>query len=301
MTLHHLEIFAAVCRTMSMTRTAEELNMTQPAVSKTIRELEMFYHTLLFDRIGRRLYLTDAGQKLLSYTEEILARYKESVSLLRDGSSFTDCSLSVNLTVGESVLSDLCNIIAQENPAVSLHVSVLNVSSIAAQLKANTCDIAITDYMDEPFFSSEYLYSEQLSFYASDAFSPSRILSGDEFRSLRLLLREEGSGNRRAADSFLEAIDYPLSSAWIGSSDNVLLELAEAGLGAALLPDSCVSRLSDTRLHRIEAEGFTFQRKFYLVHMNNHYLNKGVLACMESIRHFAKCLTGTDRRQTAKR
>lgn len=62
MTLRHLEIFSAVCAQESFTRAAEQLNMAQPAVSLAIRELEVFYNVRLFERMNRRVYLTEAGR-----------------------------------------------------------------------------------------------------------------------------------------------------------------------------------------------------------------------------------------------
>ena len=65
MTLRHLEIFRSVCQAESITLAAEHLNMTQPAVSQAIRELESFYRTKLFERMNRRIYITESGRTLL--------------------------------------------------------------------------------------------------------------------------------------------------------------------------------------------------------------------------------------------
>ena len=84
MTLRHLEIFSAVCAQESFTRAAEQLNMAQPAVSLAIRELEVFYNVRLFERMNRRVYLTEAGRTLRQYADTVLSQFQESVEVLRE-------------------------------------------------------------------------------------------------------------------------------------------------------------------------------------------------------------------------
>ncbi|MEI3128609.1 MAG: LysR family transcriptional regulator [Oscillospiraceae bacterium] len=84
MKLRHLTIFRAVCQTESITLAAEHLNMTQPAVSLAVRELEDFYGVQLFERMNRRIYITEAGRTLLQYADTILSQYAESVQVLQE-------------------------------------------------------------------------------------------------------------------------------------------------------------------------------------------------------------------------
>lgn len=72
MTLRHLEVFRAVCARESITLAAEHLNMTQPAVSLAVKELEAFYGVQLLERMNRRIYITDAGRSLLQYADAVL-------------------------------------------------------------------------------------------------------------------------------------------------------------------------------------------------------------------------------------
>ena len=79
MTLRHLEVFRAVCARESITLAAEHLNMTQPAVSLAVKELEAFYGVQLLERMNRRIYITDAGRSLLQYADAVLTQFEESV------------------------------------------------------------------------------------------------------------------------------------------------------------------------------------------------------------------------------
>ena len=100
MNIRHLEIFLAVCEHMSISKAAESLYLSQPAVSIAIKELEDYYNCRLFDRISRKIYLTASGEKLLNYAHVILGQIEESVTSLRDDTLTKSCHMGVNVTVG---------------------------------------------------------------------------------------------------------------------------------------------------------------------------------------------------------
>ena len=94
MTLRHLMIFSTVCRLGSITQAAEELNMAQPSVSLAIRELESYYGIRLFERMHRRLYITEAGERLYGYANSILTQCKEAKeagAVVNNASDRTQC------------------------------------------------------------------------------------------------------------------------------------------------------------------------------------------------------------------
>ena len=289
MTLRHLEIFLAVCRFMSMTKAADSLHMTQPAVSKAIAELEVFYHKTLFDRIGRRLYLTEAGSALQNYASGILSRYEESVTYLRDGSSFQSCRLSVNVTAAETILADLCLMLQKEIPDLNLKLSVDNAAAIERQLRSNECDIAILDRREDLMFESVPLYRESVCFAASDQIFDGSALTEEQLLSHRLLLREPGSGTRACVEGWLQKISFPAGQIWQCTSDEVILEMAEKGLGIAVLPESYLSRHA-SRTHPVSAGDEPFVRRFYLVHLRSKYLNQSTLQCIRLIEQFCSGL-----------
>lgn len=290
MTLRHLEIFLTVCRTMSMTKAAEQLNMSQPAVSKAIAELEDFYHAVLFDRIGRRICLSEAGTALKNYADTILSQYDESIAFLRDGSAFQNCRLGVNVTVGETILSDLCLYIEKEVPGIRLRVNVHNSAVIEQQLRDNDCDIAIIDRHDDPAFAAVPLYKENLVFAAASRLIPQSHILREDLGRYRLLLREAGSGNRSCIDPWLQKVSFPSSRIWESSSDEALLNMAEAALGIAVLPQSFLAAHRTNAVHTVAVGGEPFVRRFYLLSMNGKYLNQNTRQCMKAIADFCSCI-----------
>ena len=149
MTIRHMQIFRAVCEQKNVTRAAELLGMTQPAVSIAIRELESYYNAKLFDRIGRRIYLTEAGQALLGYADAILSQFDEATQVLRSGTSFMRCRLGVNVSVGETILPDILDCLEDRIPGIKVEIYIGNTRNIEHRLSANDIDIAIADCIAE--------------------------------------------------------------------------------------------------------------------------------------------------------
>lgn len=286
MTLRHLEIFMAVCRSMSMTQAAKDLNMTQPAVSKAVSELETFYNVSLFDRLNRRIYLTEAGEALRQYASDVITRFNESVSVLRDRTAFQTCRLCVNVTVAESILPQLVKQISQKLPLLDLQIGIHNSSAIESMLRNNECDIGIIDHRNDQLFDSVFLYEEALGLFASRQYCAKTEMEQEELLNYRLLLRESGSGNRNATESLLQTISYPSSQIWESSSDQALISLAENHMGITILPHSCVRNLRT--LHEIHLENVQLKRRFHLVSLRNKYLNLQIRSCMDIIHDFCK-------------
>lgn len=107
MTLRHLMIFSTVCRLGSITQAAEELNMAQPSVSLAIRELESYYGIRLFERMHRRLYITEAGERLYGYANSILTQCKEAKEELRDMHGYMKLKIGINVSFGAGEMTDM--------------------------------------------------------------------------------------------------------------------------------------------------------------------------------------------------
>ena len=105
MTIRHLKIFLSVCEnSFHTTKAAEELHMTQPAVSLAIKELEQHYGVILFDRIGRRLKITEAGQRLMEYSSHIISLFDDMEKGMKDWDSFGIIRIGASITIGSQFL-----------------------------------------------------------------------------------------------------------------------------------------------------------------------------------------------------
>ena len=104
MTLRHLKIFVAVAETKSMSAAARRCFITQPTVSQTIHELEEHYHTILFERLSRKLYITEAGKNLLSHARQVIDQFEQLEQSMAMIPSHSACA-SARPSQSESVCS----------------------------------------------------------------------------------------------------------------------------------------------------------------------------------------------------
>ena len=181
-----MQIFRAVCEQKNVTRAAELLGMTQPAVSIAIRELESYYNAKLFDRIGRRIYLTEAGQALLGYADAILSQFDEATQVLRSGTSFMRCRLGVNVSVGETILPDILDCLERRIPGIKVEIYIGNTRNIEHRLSANEIDVAIADCIAE---SSDRQIED---FYVGEV---SVVASPEMAEKIYCSLNERGEGH----------------------------------------------------------------------------------------------------------
>ena len=149
MTLRHLQIFKTVCEKMSVTAAAEALGMTQPAVSIAVRELEGFYGVRLFDRIGRKIYLTEPGRRLQTDAEAILSRFAASLESIRGGAGESACRIGANATVAECFLAPLLSALQAAVPSTAFSVFIGNSREIEQKLSENALDLALLDTVGE--------------------------------------------------------------------------------------------------------------------------------------------------------
>ncbi len=201
MTLRHLSIFKTVCELGSITVTADKLNMSQPAVSIAIRELETFYDTKLFERMNRQIYITETGKLLCQYADTILAQFDESVDVIRNDKTSLTCRIGVNVTCAETYLSAWIQKIKSEIDGIMLNVHVSNASEIERMIADNKIDIAIVDSIPgQTKFESRLLYSEKMCVVCSPDLHTDKMTIAD-LHTKPLLLREKGSGTRNSVEA----------------------------------------------------------------------------------------------------
>ena len=206
MTLRHLEIFSAVCAQESFTRAAEQLNMAQPAVSLAIRELEVFYNVRLFERMNRRVYLTEAGRTLRQYADTVLSQFQESVEVLRESGAQGACRFGVHVTLGETRLAGILAHLAEALPEITVRASIHNSRETERMILQNELDFAVVDNVTvSPHYLVEPLCGEELAAVCAPGYLEGKnSLTLAELAEERLLLRERGSGTRNSVDAGLQ-------------------------------------------------------------------------------------------------
>lgn len=273
MTIRHFQIFNTVCTTGSFTEAAQQLNMTQPAVSMAIKELEANYRTKLFERANRRIFLTEAGNMLRSYSENIVTQTDEAEAVLRDSAGFKKCRIGVNVAAGENFLSDMLDRIGRMIPEAEISVVIGSNGDIEKKLYSNEIDIAVTDYRkDDDNICSKKVYCDPQVVICNPALYDKSSITVEELSEQRLLLRETGSGSRNCADAVFNSCDVTVTPFVESSSTLGIINAAKHGYGFGIVSEKIADNFADEKLKKVHIEDIKAERQYYLSYNRKKFM-----------------------------
>ncbi|SEM06324.1 DNA-binding transcriptional regulator, LysR family [Bosea lupini] len=243
MTLEQLRIFVAVAEREHVTRAAAELNLTQSATSAAIAALEHRHAVKLFDRVGRRIVLTDAGRLFLNEARAILARAATGERVLSDlaGLKRGRLSLAASQTVGNYWLPRRLALFRARHPGIETPLVIGNTETVAAAIHDGLADIGFVEgEIDDPLLAQETVAKDDLAIVVAPGhpWAGKERVAPAEFVESRWVLREPGSGTRQALEAVLAGAGRSVADL------DVLLELpaneavrtaVDAGSAAALM------------------------------------------------------------------
>lgn len=276
MTVRHMKIFKTVCECgCSVTKAAEKLNMTQPAVSLAVSELENYYGIKLFDRISRRLYLSEAGKMFLEYANTITLTFDDMEKRIRSWEKTGVVRVGASISIGAMLMPEYVKKFAAENPDTKVTVKINRSEELEALLFENKLDFALIEGIvhDQNLVYEDFM-EDRLALVAAKGF-PKDTIKKEEIYTYDFLLREKGSGTREIFESTLTSVSCPLPEpAWESMSTAALINAAEAGLGVAVVPyRMAVERLKSGSIREIHIENIKFTRKYKLVYHKNKKLS----------------------------
>ena len=239
MTLRHMRIFQKIYEKQSVTRAAEELHMTQPAVTRALQELERYYGLRLFERLGRRLTVTEAGRRMYDYALHLTETFDTMEKSLRDWERQGVLRVGASVCLGCSMLPELAGAFRRLHPGVEMRVRVANGELLCRDLLENRLDLALLEGEENgtgltltPIGSSEMA----LIVPARHPLAEAARVTLAEAAAYPLLLRETGSATRRFLDQLLLSRGLTVQPAWESASTQAILAAVREGLGITLLP-----------------------------------------------------------------
>ena len=268
-----LKVFQSVAYNLSFTKASNELFITQPAISKHIKELESEFEVKLFNRIGNKISLTPAGNILLAYTERIISLHNEIKFELSQLNGSTEGSLRIGAssTIAQYVIPAALAKFNKRFPEIKLSLINGNTESIENRLLKNEIDVGIVE--GKPTNSdirySSFLNDELFVFTSAQNTAIPNSVTNNEFLRLPLVLRERGSGT-------LEIIEKSLQQGQISPKQlNVLLFLGsteaiksfiKTGNGVGIVSRFAIEQdLSNHIFRLINTSGLKFNRQFYFI------------------------------------
>lgn len=270
MTIRHLRIFVAVAETGKMSAAAERCFVTQPTVSQAIRELESHYKAALFDRLGKKLYITEAGERLLDYARKVLSQFDVLETNMAELHKAEQLRIGATITVGACLLSAVLNDLKQLHPALRTYACVANTSIIERKLLSSELDVALVEgIITSPELVAVPVVDDFLVLAAAKdhPLASRREIRAEELAEYDFVMREKGSGTRRLFEEYMERRRVRCRIAWEATClDAFKSAILYNGCLAAVSVRLVEEEVKSGRVHVIRSAESDWNRSFYLVY-----------------------------------
>lgn len=238
-TLNQLQIFLRVVQTKSVTKAAEELHLTQPAVSIQLKNFQDQFDIPLTEVVGRKIYITDFGFEIAEAAENIINQvyainYK---TLTYKGQLSGRLKISV-VSTGKYVMPYFLSDFMQENSGVELIMDVTNKNKVIESLENNEVDFALVSILPNNLNIEKLDLLRNKLYLVGNASSKltNKKYSKDIFKELPLIFREKGSGTRQTMESFIDRNNISVLKKMELTSNEAVKQSVLAGLGYSIMP-----------------------------------------------------------------
>ena len=283
LTLRQLQVFEKVAKHLNYSRAAEELYLSQPAVSMQIKQLEGHIGLPLFEQMGKKIFLTEAGRELFHYARNIAQQLAEMEAVFDEmkGLGQGKLTLSVVNTANyftPQLLARFC----QRYPDINVILQVANRDAVLKQLADNSTDLAIMgqppeglDLIAEPFLDNPLVV-------IAPPDHPLAKLNRVKFARLAeetFLSREKGSGTRSAMERIFSQHKIQPRISMEMETNEAIKQAVQAGMGLGILSlHSIELELETGRLAMLNVEYFPLLRHWYVAHRSNKRLSSAALS-----------------------
>lgn len=264
--------FLSLCKNMSFTKTADELNITQPAVSQHIKYLEEMYNTKLIEFNGKKMYVTKAGKMLFNAATTMFndsIHLKENISLIKKERK--QLSFGVTLTIGEYVIPSIVESIINKYTDTNINIKVANTKELFEDISNGKIDFALIEgYFDK----SEYDY---ITYSVEDyiAVSGEKIVvnSIEDLLEQKIVVREVGSGTREICEKILQVYNLKIDD-FKGKVEinNIMAikKMVEKNIGISFMYKRVVNdELKSEKLYEIKIRNLAVKHNFTFVWRKN--------------------------------
>jgi len=270
-TLHQLKIFDTLARYMSVARTAEALHLTPPAVSIQVKHLSEAAGQPLLERVGKRLYLTPAGELVADACHDLFARMERLSQDLAALSGVEKGSLRLAIiTTAKYFVPRLLGDFCTGHPGIEVSLFVGNRQAVLERLAHNQDDLYVLGQPPGqvrvtalPFAPNPLVAIA----YPGHPLAGERAVSPPRLAQEPFIAREQGSGTRLACEEFFQHHRAPLNLRMELGSNEAIKQTVAGRLGVSILSKSAVrAELASGEIVLLDVQGLPLQRRWYLVH-----------------------------------
>ncbi len=269
-----LQVFNTVAKRLNFTKAAEELFITQPAVTKHIQEIENHFKVKLFERNGTKIKLTPAGETLLQHTDQLFAVYR---NLEFELNTFTQqrtgkLRIGASTTVAQYVLPPVLAAFHKKFNNIKVTLTINNTEQIEQALQNKNIDLGIIEGQSKNnLFKYTEFVKDELVLVANinHPLAKKDMIKPDELLEIPLLLREPGSGTLEVLAHALKPLGIKISQLQnemeLGSTESMKLYLLNSNAMAFLSVHSILKELQNKECCIIDVKGLTIERHFYFI------------------------------------
>lgn len=288
MTLRQLSLFDCVARHMSFTRAAEEMCLTQPAVSIQLKQLEEHMGLPLFEKVGKKMFLTEAGAELQNACDDIFSRLDSLEMSLTQMKGIMHGRLRIAVVTSAKYFAPhLLGEFHRNYPEVDISLVVTNRDQVLQRLYANEDDLVLVAQVpdDGRLLSYPFLDNPMVPVVAPDhPLAGSKGLKADVLASDTFLMREQGSGSRKAIEDHLRELGVQLSRKMELGSSETIKQGVMAGLGLSILSRHSIAlELATGCLVELDVETFPWVRSWCVVHHRDKKLSPAAQAFVDHL------------------
>ncbi|PSB02726.1 LysR family transcriptional regulator [Merismopedia glauca CCAP 1448/3] len=277
-TMHQLRVFEVVARHCSYTRAAEELFLTQPTVSMQMKQLTQAVGLPLFEQIGKRLYLTDAGQKLYTTCKDIFDRLSQFEMDIADMKGMKQGQLKLStVTTTKYFLPRILGPFCDRYPGIDVSLKFTNHEGIQQYLHENSSDLYILSQVPENLDVVSYKVIENplvvLAPY-NHPLTKERQIPIARIAEEPFIMRESGSGTRQVVQKLFDRHDLKLKVRLELSSNEAIKQAIVGGLGLSILSRHTLALEGMTKpLAVLDVAGFPIQNYWYVIYPSGKQLS----------------------------
>jgi DNA-binding transcriptional LysR family regulator len=297
-----LKVFRVVAELLNYRRAAEELHLTQPAVTSQIRSLEESLGIALFDRIGRETSLTPAGVTLLQYVRQIEAIANDAIAALAPfgGQEGVELSIGASHTIAVYLLPKLLTNLLRDWPKLRIHVTGGSTNEVLHALTAHQIAIALIEApAHRPDLKIEVFGEDELVLIVrpDHRWAKKQTVRAAELVQEPILLREVGSGMRQFVEGYLErngVLRRQLRTVVDLNSTEGIIAAVEAGLGIGFVPHLAIEKaLAQGSVKVIQLDNGPIRRQLSIVLLNGPDPRGPVGQLLELLREFGATIRHT--------
>jgi len=277
MTIRHLRIFITIVECKTMRKAAQKLYISQPAVSQAISELEKYYGIKLFERLSQRLYITEAGETLLSYARHIVSSFEDMESAMFDASSKMTIKIGGSVSIGTTMLIDIVEKLENEIPGIDVRVTVDNTSTIEKKVCLSELDLAIVEgCLQSDEIIQIPVHNDELAMVVGKdhLFWDKQCISISQLQNQDVISREEGSANRNQFEQLLIENNIKVNKKWSCTNTEAIKNLVKDGKGIAIISKLLIKKeIEENKLKIVNIDDIKVYRESKLIYHKNKYIS----------------------------